>query len=110
MTEMQFLNEHIERVIVLIRIAIRDNDFVPQTHVLERLDNGFVGALREGIGVETHGARKQVCVLWEADEARADSLAGETVDGERVDGYGAVGQLDHAEEGEDEGGFAAAVG
>jgi hypothetical protein len=110
MTEMQFFNQHIERVIVLICIAVCNNNLVPETHVFKRLDNSFVGALREGIGVETHGAGKQVCVLWKADEARADRLAGETVDGERVDGYGAVGQLDHAEEGEDEGGFAAAVG
>jgi hypothetical protein len=110
MTEMQFLNQHIKRVIVLVCIAVRNNNLVPETHVFKRLDDGFVGALREGIGVETHGARQQVCVLWEADEARADCLAGETVDGERVDGYGAVGQLDHAEEGEDKGGFAAAVG
>jgi hypothetical protein len=102
MTEMQFLNQHIERVIVLIRIAVRNNNLVPETHVFKRLDDGFVGALREGIGVETHGAGKQVCVLGKADEAGADCLARDTMYRKGIDGDGAVRQLDHAEEGEDE--------
>lgn len=64
----------------------------------------------EGVGVEADGAGQQVGVLGEADEAGADDLAGETVDGERIDGDSAVGEFDHAEEGEDEGGFATGEG
>jgi hypothetical protein len=104
---MQVFDQHVERVVVLIRIPVRDDDFVPETHVFEGVDDGFVGALREGVGVKAYRAGEQVRVLGEADEARADCLTGDTVDRESIDGYGAVGQLDHAEEGEDEGGFAA---
>jgi hypothetical protein len=96
-TEVQVLDQHVEWVVVLIRIPVRDDDFVPKTHVFESLDDGFVGALGEGIGVETYGAREQVRILGEANEARADCLAGDTVDGEGIDGYGTVGKLNHAE-------------
>jgi hypothetical protein len=104
---MQFFDKHIERVVVLVCIAVCDNDIGPEIHVFEGLDDGFVGTLRERVGIETHGAGKQVCVLGKADEAGSDCLARDAVNGKSIDCDGAVRELYHAEEGEYERGFAA---
>lgn len=106
MTKVQLFDQHIKRMRVLVCIAVRDDD-VPQRDVLERLNDRLVSSLLQRVGVAPHGPGKQVSVLGKPDEARADSLSWETVDRERVDCDGPVGEFYHAEEGEDEGGFAA---
>lgn len=74
--QMQLLDEHIEWVGVLLRIAFGDNDFVPEVHIFQGLYDGLVVAFLPGIDIKTHAAWKQVCVLWQPNESRADCLAG----------------------------------
>lgn len=79
-------------------------------NALEGLNDHFVrGAGAGGVGVEADGAAEEGCVLGDADDVGADAVAG---DGREVDGVNkdlAGDFVHHAEEGENEGGFAAVM-
>jgi hypothetical protein len=94
---------------VLVLVALSDDDLIPQLNIFQRPDDGFVAALLSWIGVEAHGARQQVCILWQTDEPRAYGLSRDAMKWEGIDGRLAVRELDHAEEGEDEGRLAAVL-
>jgi hypothetical protein len=104
--EVQVFNLHVERMRIPVHVAFADHN-IPEVDVFERLHNGLVAALLQGVRIEADGSGEQVGVLGEADEARANLLARDAVDRVRVDCDASPGELDHAEEGEDEGGFSA---
>ena len=84
MGEMQILNLHIQGMRILALIAFAYND-VPELHVFQRLHDRLIIALFQWVGVEADGAWKEVGVLREANEARADGLARNPMEWKGID-------------------------
>lgn len=96
----------IERVFTRIDFG---SDDVPYGSSLQSADDGLVGVDSERIGIEPYRVREKERILGEAAELLADKRLGDGGDVLAVEEDLAVGSIGHAEEGLDEGAFAAAA-
>lgn len=93
---------------ILIRVDLR-NDDVPDSSSLQSADNSLVGVDSKGIGIESYGVCEEDRILGETAELLADEGLGDHGDVLAVEEDLAGWGVGHAEEGLDEGAFAAAA-
>lgn len=96
----------IERILICVDLR---NDDIPDSSSLQSADNGLVGVNSKGIRVEPYGVCEEERILGEAAEFLADERLGDYGDVLAVEEDLAGGGVGHAEEGLDEGAFAAAA-
>lgn len=93
---------------ILIRVDFRSDD-IPYSSSLQGADNSLVGVNSKGIRVEPYSVSEENRILGEAAELLADEGLGDPGDVLAVEEDLARGGVGHAEEGLDEGAFAAAA-